>query len=151
MAHWHTWYWLLWHLEINYMYRKHVKSYFKALPCLCTSYGSSQLRYYSHIRSCHCRYAPEITSGAGPPSCVLPWHWCRVKSKVFWDVMPCRLVSSFHFSKDRSSVDFGVNSSKYCFGFPGILHSSGLHSCAYFRIVLSSLHTGIHTVSTSVV
>jgi hypothetical protein len=63
--------------------------------------------------------------------------------------MPCRLVSSFHFSKDRSAVDFRVNSSKYCFGLPGFLHSSSLHSCAYFRIVLSSLHIGIHTVASS--
>jgi hypothetical protein len=131
------------------MYLKHVKSYFKALPCLCTSYGSSRLRCYSHFSSCHCRYAPEITSGAGPPSCVLPWHWCRMKIQVSWDVMPCRLVSSFHFSKDRSAVGFRVNSSKYCFALPGFLHSSGLHSYAYFRIVVSSLHVGIHNVAIS--
>jgi len=63
--------------------------------------------------------------------------------------MPCRLVSGFHFSKDRSAVDFRVNSSKYGFGLPGFLHSSGLQSCAYFRTVLSSLHIGIHTVASS--
>lgn len=61
--------------------------------------------------------------------------------------MPCRLISSFHLSKDGSAVIFRVNSSKYCFGLPGFLHPSGVHSCACFRIVLSSLHVGIHTVA----